>query len=71
MTVADITAVVTGKDCPHMKEKGALKNKVRNNYCNRQLISPDRTELGVVDPNSKHTRQADYTEECFRDKLQA
>lgn len=27
--VADIKAVVTGKDCPHMKEKGALKqNKV-------------------------------------------
>ncbi|XP_052000086.1 engulfment and cell motility protein 1 [Xyrauchen texanus] len=25
MTVADIKAVVTGKDCPHMKEKGALK----------------------------------------------
>lgn len=28
--VADIKAVITGKDCPHMKEKGALKqNKVR------------------------------------------
>lgn len=27
--VADIKAVITGKDCPHMKEKGALKqNKV-------------------------------------------
>lgn len=27
--VADIKAIVTGKDCPHMKEKGALKqNKV-------------------------------------------
>lgn len=30
MPVADIKAVITGKDCPHMKEKGALKqNKVR------------------------------------------
>lgn len=27
--VADIKAVITGKDCPHVKEKGALKqNKV-------------------------------------------
>ncbi|CAB1320513.1 unnamed protein product, partial [Coregonus sp. 'balchen'] len=28
--VADIKVVVTGKDCPHMKEKGALK---QNKYC--------------------------------------
>ncbi|XP_065422511.1 engulfment and cell motility protein 2 isoform X8 [Chrysemys picta bellii] len=28
--VADIKAVVTGKDCPHMKEKSALK---QNKYC--------------------------------------
>uniref|UniRef100_A0A672M5D5 Si:dkey-56f14.7 n=1 Tax=Sinocyclocheilus grahami TaxID=75366 RepID=A0A672M5D5_SINGR len=63
VTVADIKAVVMGKDCPHMREKGALKNKVRINYCNRQLISPDRTGLGIVDPNSEHTRQADFTEE--------
>lgn len=28
--VADIKAILTGKECPHMKEKGALKqNKVR------------------------------------------
>ncbi len=32
--VADIKAVVTGKDCPHMKEKGALKqNKVSPFVC--------------------------------------
>lgn len=38
VTVADIKAVVTGKDCPHMREKGALKNKVRSiNYCNKKL----------------------------------
>ncbi|XP_031311049.1 engulfment and cell motility protein 1 isoform X2 [Camelus dromedarius] len=30
LPVADIKAVVTGKDCPHMKEKGALK---QNKYC--------------------------------------
>lgn len=29
VTVADIKAVITGKDCPHVKEKGSLKqNKV-------------------------------------------
>ncbi|XP_067163766.1 engulfment and cell motility protein 2 isoform X3 [Apteryx mantelli] len=28
--VADIKAIVTGKDCPHMKEKSALK---QNKYC--------------------------------------
>lgn len=34
--VADIKAVITGKDCPHMKEKGALKqNKVRVFVCTR------------------------------------
>nr|XP_028607099.1 engulfment and cell motility protein 1 isoform X3 [Podarcis muralis] len=27
LPVADIKAVVTGKDCPHMKEKGAKQNK--------------------------------------------
>uniref|UniRef100_A0A8D2PZC1 Engulfment and cell motility 2 n=1 Tax=Varanus komodoensis TaxID=61221 RepID=A0A8D2PZC1_VARKO len=32
--VADIKAIVTGKDCPHMKEKGALKqNKVPAEEC--------------------------------------
>ncbi|KAL7382344.1 hypothetical protein ABVT39_020863 [Epinephelus coioides] len=30
LPVADIKAVITGKDCPHMKEKGALK---QNKYC--------------------------------------
>ncbi|KAG7261429.1 hypothetical protein CRUP_015566 [Coryphaenoides rupestris] len=30
LPVADMKAVVTGKDCPHMKEKGALK---QNKYC--------------------------------------
>jgi len=40
--VADIKAVVTGKDCPHMKEKGALKqNKVSKN----SLISKDQIFL--------------------------
>lgn len=30
VAVASIKAVITGKDCPHVKEKGALKqNKVK------------------------------------------
>lgn len=40
MPVADIKAVVTGKDCPHMKEKGALKqNKVSFSEKFRNLFS--------------------------------
>ncbi|XP_058233564.1 engulfment and cell motility protein 1 isoform X3 [Hemibagrus wyckioides] len=61
LPVADIKAVVTGKDCPHMKEKGALKqNKVisgevlelafsilyeSDEYLN--FIAPDRHEYCV------------------------
>jgi len=33
--VADIKAVITGKDCPHMKEKGALK---QNKVCVRKRV---------------------------------
>lgn len=33
VTVADMKTVITGKDCPHVKEKGAIKqNKVRYLY---------------------------------------
>uniref|UniRef100_A0AAQ4Q5C5 Engulfment and cell motility 1 (ced-12 homolog, C. elegans) n=1 Tax=Gasterosteus aculeatus aculeatus TaxID=481459 RepID=A0AAQ4Q5C5_GASAC len=53
LPVADIKAVITGKDCPHMKEKGALKqNKVlelafsvlyeSDEYLN--FIAPDKHE---------------------------
>uniref|UniRef100_A0AAZ3SSC1 ELMO domain-containing protein n=1 Tax=Oncorhynchus tshawytscha TaxID=74940 RepID=A0AAZ3SSC1_ONCTS len=56
LPVADIKAVVTGKDCPHMKEKGALKqNKVlelafsvlyeSDEYLN--FIAPDKHEYCV------------------------
>lgn len=42
--VADIKAVVTGKDCPHMKEKGALKqNKVC--FSNSYKCIPWNTKL--------------------------
>lgn len=27
--MADIRALLTGKDCPHVREKGSVKNKVR------------------------------------------
>lgn len=49
--VADIKAVVTGKDCPHMKEKGALKqNKVSKNDLEYQKIkfSFDAVVCGLV-----------------------
>lgn len=58
VTVADIKAVVTGKDCPHMREKGALKNKVRSiNYCNKKLDklvnSPDRIRCCKNNPKER------------------
>lgn len=41
--VADIKAVITGKDCPHMKEKGALKqNKVCVHACGQLGVYPGR-----------------------------
>ncbi|XP_018587406.1 engulfment and cell motility protein 1 isoform X4 [Scleropages formosus] len=56
LPVADIKAVVTGKDCPHMKEKGALKQKEvlelafsilyeSDEYLN--FIAPDKHEYCV------------------------
>lgn len=43
--VADIKAVVTGKDCPHMREKSALKqNKV---HCVFVCLCLDRSIVGV------------------------
>uniref|UniRef100_A0A8B9KX94 Engulfment and cell motility 1 (ced-12 homolog, C. elegans) n=1 Tax=Astyanax mexicanus TaxID=7994 RepID=A0A8B9KX94_ASTMX len=55
LPVADIKAVVTGKDCPHMKEKGALKQNKEvlelafsilyesDEYLN--FIAPDKHEV--------------------------
>lgn len=57
MPVADIKAVITGKDCPHMKEKGALKQNKEvlelafsvlyesDEYLN--FIAPDKHEYCV------------------------
>ncbi|KAJ8783121.1 hypothetical protein J1605_009729 [Eschrichtius robustus] len=55
--VADIKAVVTGKDCPHMKEKGALKqNKevlelafsiLYDSNCQLNFIAPDKHEYCI------------------------
>nr|XP_055075489.1 engulfment and cell motility protein 1 isoform X2 [Misgurnus anguillicaudatus] len=57
LPVADIKAVVTGKDCPHMKEKGALKQNKEvlelafsvlyesDEYLN--FIAPDKHEYCV------------------------
>ncbi|XP_008330204.1 engulfment and cell motility protein 1 isoform X2 [Cynoglossus semilaevis] len=57
LPVADIKAVITGKDCPHMKEKGALKQNKEvlelafsvlyesDEYLN--FIAPDKREYCV------------------------
>lgn len=37
--VADIKAIVTGKDCPHMKEKSALKQNKASAPFSLSLIS--------------------------------
>nr|KAF6302261.1 engulfment and cell motility 1 [Pipistrellus kuhlii] len=57
LPVADIKAVVTGKDCPHMKEKGALKqNKevlelafsiLYDSNCQLNFIAPDKHEVRI------------------------
>ncbi|XP_042318115.1 engulfment and cell motility protein 2 isoform X2 [Sceloporus undulatus] len=49
--VADIKAILTGKDCPHMKEKGALKqNKEALELAFSILYDPDET-LNFIAPN--------------------
>uniref|UniRef100_A0A8C5RQJ7 Engulfment and cell motility 2 n=1 Tax=Laticauda laticaudata TaxID=8630 RepID=A0A8C5RQJ7_LATLA len=49
--VADIKAVLTGKDCPHMKEKGALKqNKEALELAFSILYEPDES-LNFIAPN--------------------
>uniref|UniRef100_A0A8C6SW49 Engulfment and cell motility 2 n=1 Tax=Neogobius melanostomus TaxID=47308 RepID=A0A8C6SW49_9GOBI len=49
--VSDIKSVVTGKDCPHMKEKSALKqNKEVLELAFSVLYDPDET-LNFVAPN--------------------
>ncbi|KAE8575511.1 hypothetical protein XENTR_v10003854 [Xenopus tropicalis] len=49
--VSDIKAVVTGKDCPHMKEKSALKqNKEVLELAFSILYDPDET-LNFIAPN--------------------
>ncbi|XP_038606183.1 engulfment and cell motility protein 2 isoform X2 [Tachyglossus aculeatus] len=49
--VADIKAIVTGKDCPHMREKSALKqNKELLELAFSILYDPDET-LNFIAPN--------------------
>ncbi|TKS71475.1 Engulfment and cell motility protein 2 [Collichthys lucidus] len=53
--VSDIKSVVTGKDCPHMKEKSALKqNKEVLELAFSVLYDPDET-LNFVAPNKYET----------------
>uniref|UniRef100_A0A670ZS59 Engulfment and cell motility 2 n=1 Tax=Pseudonaja textilis TaxID=8673 RepID=A0A670ZS59_PSETE len=48
--VADIKAVLTGKDCPHMKEKGALKQNKALELAFSILYEPDEA-LNFIAPN--------------------
>ncbi|XP_070600399.1 engulfment and cell motility protein 2 isoform X2 [Erythrolamprus reginae] len=51
ISVADIKAVLTGKECPHMKEKGALKqNKEALELAFSILYDPDEA-LNFIAPN--------------------
>lgn len=43
--VADIKAIVTGKDCPHMKEKSALK---QNKVSGEADLTPESESLSVI-----------------------
>uniref|UniRef100_A0A3B1KIH4 Si:dkey-56f14.7 n=1 Tax=Astyanax mexicanus TaxID=7994 RepID=A0A3B1KIH4_ASTMX len=51
LAVADIKAVVTGKDCPHVKEKGALKQN--KNWLSQSCMNPTNIYLNFVAPD-KH-----------------
>uniref|UniRef100_A0A8D3CG25 ELMO domain-containing protein n=1 Tax=Scophthalmus maximus TaxID=52904 RepID=A0A8D3CG25_SCOMX len=56
--VSDIKSVVTGKDCPHMKEKSALKqNKEVLELAFSVLYDPDET-LNFVAPNKYEVSSA-------------
>lgn len=51
--VADIKAIVTGKDCPHMKEKSALKqNKVTALFFCLEIM-PKAMEIRRLGANKK------------------
>lgn len=79
LPVADIKAVVTGKDCPHMKEKGALKqNKEVLELAfsilydtNGQLnfIAPDRHEYCVWTDGLNALLGKDMTSELTQNDL--
>ncbi|KAJ1199945.1 hypothetical protein NDU88_003776 [Pleurodeles waltl] len=79
LPVADIKAVVTGKDCPHMKEKGALKqNKEVLELAfsilydtNGQLnfIAPDRHEYCIWTDGLNALLGKDMTSELTQNDL--
>ncbi|XP_063308227.1 engulfment and cell motility protein 1 isoform X3 [Pelobates fuscus] len=56
LPIADIKAIVTGKDCPHMKEKGGKQNKevlelafsiLYESNCQLNFIAPDKHEYCI------------------------
>ncbi|XP_042331412.1 engulfment and cell motility protein 1 isoform X2 [Sceloporus undulatus] len=53
LPVADIKAVVTGKDCPHMKEKGALKQNKEVLELAFSILFDSNGQLNFIAPD-KH-----------------
>ncbi|XP_019364605.1 PREDICTED: engulfment and cell motility protein 1 isoform X3 [Gavialis gangeticus] len=53
LPVADIKAVVTGKDCPHMKEKGALKQNKEVLELAFSILYDSNGQLNFIAPD-KH-----------------
>ncbi|XP_062985760.1 engulfment and cell motility protein 1 isoform X1 [Elgaria multicarinata webbii] len=53
LPVADIKAVVTGKDCPHMKEKGALKQNKELLELAFSILYDSNGQLNFIAPD-KH-----------------
>uniref|UniRef100_A0A8C5N0N4 Engulfment and cell motility 1 n=1 Tax=Leptobrachium leishanense TaxID=445787 RepID=A0A8C5N0N4_9ANUR len=56
LPIADIKAIVTGKDCPHMKEKGGKQNKevlelafsiMYESNCQLNFVAPDKHEYCI------------------------
>uniref|UniRef100_A0A803YLS7 Engulfment and cell motility 1 n=2 Tax=Phasianidae TaxID=9005 RepID=A0A803YLS7_MELGA len=56
LPVADIKAVVTGKDCPHMKEKGALKQNKEVLELAFSILYDSSGQLNFIAPD-KHEAQ--------------
>uniref|UniRef100_A0A8C6P0Q2 Engulfment and cell motility 1 n=1 Tax=Nothobranchius furzeri TaxID=105023 RepID=A0A8C6P0Q2_NOTFU len=57
LPVADIKAVITGKDCPHMKEKGALKQNKEVLELAFSVLYESDEYLNFIAPDKHEVRQ--------------